>query len=178
MYQRDPDKPKRPATPGSWKPGVSGNPKGRPKSGLALADMIRERLDPETMREFVAFVINIAFGRPVELVGEWFQACRAARQRGEPPPPRPTQVETIQPDIGDMQRAWDFLATWGFQKPTQVLEINGGAEAPALDYSKLSPAELDQLEASLRKAAGMAPAPAGPNVAAALLISNACQTEH
>lgn len=31
---------------GSWKPGQSGNPHGRPRTGLALAEAIRERIDP------------------------------------------------------------------------------------------------------------------------------------
>lgn len=47
-----PDQPARdaspkPATAGSWKPGQSGNPKGRPRSGLAFAERVRERIDPD-----------------------------------------------------------------------------------------------------------------------------------
>ena len=34
---------------GSWKPGQSGNPHGRPRTGLALAERIRERLDPDVL---------------------------------------------------------------------------------------------------------------------------------
>jgi hypothetical protein len=30
-----------------WKPGQSGNPKGRPRSGLAFAERVRERIDPD-----------------------------------------------------------------------------------------------------------------------------------
>lgn len=145
------------------------NPKGRPRSGLALSEMIREVAgEPETMRELVALVLNVAFGRPVVLDGDYLARCADARRRGELPPPRPAQVEQIQPNIAEMQRAWDWLATWGFQKPTQSLEISAGAGgAPALDYSKLSPAELDALEATLRKAAGLEepdPRPAFANV--------------
>lgn len=138
--------------------GGSINPKGRPRSGLALGEMIREVAgEPTTMRELVALVLDVAFGRPVVLDGDYLRACRDARLRGESPPARPNQVESIQPNIAEMQRAWDWLATWGFQKPTTTLEINGGdGSAPALDYSKLSPVELDALEATLRKAAGLA----------------------
>lgn len=39
-------KPKRPGNP-RWLPGVSGNPKGRPRSGLAFAERVRERVDPD-----------------------------------------------------------------------------------------------------------------------------------
>ncbi|MCX5747510.1 MAG: hypothetical protein NT062_34025 [Proteobacteria bacterium] len=41
------------ATPASWKPGVSGNPNGRPRTGLAFAERVRERVDPD-------LVINLA----------------------------------------------------------------------------------------------------------------------
>lgn len=35
-------RPKRAAPPTAWKPGQSGNPKGRPRSGMALAEALRE----------------------------------------------------------------------------------------------------------------------------------------
>jgi hypothetical protein len=38
---------KKAATPGSWKPGVSGNPHGRPRSGFALAEIWRDYLDED-----------------------------------------------------------------------------------------------------------------------------------
>lgn len=34
-------------TPGSFKPGVSGNPAGRPRRGSAFAERVRERVDPD-----------------------------------------------------------------------------------------------------------------------------------
>ena len=155
--------------------GAALNPKGRARSGLALAEMIREVAgDPVIMRELVARVLDVAFGRPVPLDGDWVLACRDARRRGTPEPPRPTTIEHIQPNMTQIQAAWDWLATWGFQKPTQVLEINQPVEAPALDYSKLSLDELAQLEATLRKAAGVDPAPL-PNVGT-LLASGSTAT--
>jgi hypothetical protein len=42
---------KKAATPSSWKPGQSGNPKGRPRSGLAFAERVRERIDPDLVIE-------------------------------------------------------------------------------------------------------------------------------
>jgi len=33
----------------SWKPGISGNAKGRPRTGLAFSERIRERLDPDVV---------------------------------------------------------------------------------------------------------------------------------
>lgn len=44
---------KKPPTAGSWKPGQSGNPNGRPRSGLALAEAIRERVDPHKVIDLV-----------------------------------------------------------------------------------------------------------------------------
>ena len=35
----------KPPTPGSWRPGISGNPKGRPPKGSALSDAIRAKVD-------------------------------------------------------------------------------------------------------------------------------------
>ena len=34
-------------TPSSWRPGQSGNPRGRPRAGLAFAERVRERIDPD-----------------------------------------------------------------------------------------------------------------------------------
>jgi len=44
---------KRAPTPASWKPGQSGNPRGRPRSGLALAERIRERMSPDELIDLV-----------------------------------------------------------------------------------------------------------------------------
>lgn len=40
---------KKAPTPASWKPGQSGNPKGRPRTGLAFAERIRERVSPDVV---------------------------------------------------------------------------------------------------------------------------------
>lgn len=45
-------------TPGSWKPGQSGNYKGGPRSGLALATTIRERIDPNKVLDIVVGFID------------------------------------------------------------------------------------------------------------------------
>ena len=37
----------------NWQPGVSGNPKGRPKKGEALTDILREQADLEDVTEGV-----------------------------------------------------------------------------------------------------------------------------
>lgn len=47
----------RPPTQGSWKPGQSGNPKGRPPTGHALITAIREKCDPA---ELVDIALTLA----------------------------------------------------------------------------------------------------------------------
>lgn len=46
--------PRRTPNAGSWKPGTSGNPNGRPRSGLAFAEAVRERIDPHQVLDLVA----------------------------------------------------------------------------------------------------------------------------
>jgi hypothetical protein len=46
---QQPSKPKRRSTPASWKPGQTGNPGGRPRTGHAFADRVRERVDPDVV---------------------------------------------------------------------------------------------------------------------------------
>lgn len=43
--------PKRAPSPASWKPGQSGNPKGRPRKGDALSEAIREHVNPTELIE-------------------------------------------------------------------------------------------------------------------------------
>lgn len=43
----------RQANRGSWKPGQSGNPHGRPRCGMALAEAIRSRIDPHQVVDLV-----------------------------------------------------------------------------------------------------------------------------
>ena len=135
------------------------NPKGRPRTGLALAEMIREvAAQPGVMRDLVLRMYDIAMGRSVCIDGEWQRQCAEARRAGEMPPPEPPNGERMQPTIADQQRAWDVLFKFGgFTPPTQV-EISQG-QSP-IDFSRLAPSELDAMERSLAKAAGYEELPA------------------
>lgn len=55
----DQHQPKKPPTPASWKPGQSGNPRGRPPKGSALTDAIRAKVDPD---ELVSIALELARG--------------------------------------------------------------------------------------------------------------------
>jgi hypothetical protein len=54
----DQSRPRKAPTPGSWKPGKSGNPAGRPRKGDALAEAIRAEVSPQELiavaREVIA----------------------------------------------------------------------------------------------------------------------------
>lgn len=49
--------PKKPPTPASWRPGQSGNPRGRPRKGNALAEAVRSRVEPD---ELIAIALDLA----------------------------------------------------------------------------------------------------------------------
>lgn len=139
-------------------PGSVMNPRGRPRTGLALAEAIREVAgDPATLRELIRLALDVAFGRAVCIDAEWQRQCGEARRKGEPLPPRPDKGEVIQPNMSQIQAAWEFLGTWGFRRPPQEVEVasTGNEGEPRADYGRLSEAELDALEALHRKAAGI-----------------------
>lgn len=49
-----------------WKPGQSGNPKGRPPKGLAIADILRaqaEEIDPETKKTRLQTMLEVAWAQ-------------------------------------------------------------------------------------------------------------------
>jgi hypothetical protein len=69
---------KKLATPGSWKPGQSGNPAGRkPRGGLAFAEAIREHLDPKMAIDLlVRFAADesVSAERRLGVLLPWMQA--------------------------------------------------------------------------------------------------------
>jgi len=59
-------------TPSSWKPGQSGNPRGRPRAGLAFAERVRERVDPDMVIELAMRVASDESLSPQErLIALW-----------------------------------------------------------------------------------------------------------
>lgn len=59
-------------TPTSWRPGQSGNPKGRAKHGHAFSERVRERVDPDLVIELALRVAeNEALAPEVRLAALW-----------------------------------------------------------------------------------------------------------
>lgn len=130
------------------------NPKGRPRTGTAFAEAVREHVDPQ---ELIRIAIAIARGEPAVRDLQWLRARAEAEAQGEEPPTI-QGVEVVWPTQSERIAALTFLRDSGYQKPAQQLEI-GPPTSQALDYSKLSDEELDQLEALHNKAAGALAAP-------------------
>lgn len=148
-----PEPPPR-APDGRLLPGRSLNPKGRPRAGTAFAEAVREHVDP---LELIRIAKSIARGEPAVRDLLWLRNKAEADARGVPPPSI-EGVEVVWPTQSERLAALTFLRDSGYQRPVQQLELTQG---PAIerDYSKLSDAELDQLEALHAKAAGALVAP-------------------
>ena len=81
--------------PGAFRPGTSGNPRGRPRTGLALAEKIREMVDPA---ELVGIVLAIARdpGAPVK---HRLAAVTLLADRGWSKPPVAIEIEASTTEI-------------------------------------------------------------------------------
>ena len=88
-----PQPPRRAPTPGSWRPGQSGNPRGRPRKGSALTDAIRSKVDPH---ELVDIALDLA--RNGETESTKVQALHWLRDSGYT---RPAERHEIAPGAID-----------------------------------------------------------------------------
>lgn len=135
-------------------PGQTANRNGRPRTGTAFAEAVREHVDPV---ELIMLALDIARGLPAVRDLVWLRAAQEAKVAGRPPPPI-EGVQVVWPSQPDRLAALTFLRDSGWQRPPQQtqLEVNATSGPPALlDYSRLSQAELDALEALHAKAAGV-----------------------
>jgi hypothetical protein len=86
-------KPKRkPPTPGSWRPGQSGNSAGRPRRGDALAEAIRERVSPDELIAVARSIIDDAKAPPSVRL----QAAQFLAERGYSRPAERTELSIEQ----------------------------------------------------------------------------------
>lgn len=72
------DEPRKPATGKPWQPGQSGNPKGRPRKGDALAEAIREHVPPGAL---IAVAIRV-IEDPKSAPSVRLQAAQFLAERG------------------------------------------------------------------------------------------------
>lgn len=152
MSERENNTPPAARGPHRWQRGMpSPNPKGRPKTGTAFAEAVREHVDPV---ELIRIALAIARGEPRVRDLVYLRQVAEARARGEPPPTI-EGVEVVWPSIADSQAALAFLRTSGWQTPTQSIEIGPSSGEQPLDLKRLSPEELDAYERALAKAAGI-----------------------
>lgn len=141
---------RRPPGNPNWVRGCpSPNPAGRPRTGLALSEAIRARLDPDTLNELITVALDVALGRPLSRDVEWVRENAARRRRNEPPLPPPANGMVEQPSIAEQMKAMEWLATWArFEKAPTQLEVSPG---PQYDAAALSTEELRALAAARAK---------------------------
>jgi hypothetical protein len=132
-------------------PGGVNNPRGRPPTGMALAEMLREAGGAhERLMAMSLLAYDIALGLPIPVAPLEWHAERARRAReGLPPPPMAladgTPVEVRVPTIQQMLAAMAWIGPTGFQRPAVSLDITSAGQ-PAADYQALTQDELDALE--------------------------------
>jgi hypothetical protein len=100
--------------------GVSGNPKGRPRTGLAAAELVRkigDEIDPKSGYTNLELVIrNLFWTATSEHILDAASAVRAAnvlldRGWGKPPQPIEGEIETVTPEELAKRRRDRWLAT-------------------------------------------------------------------
>lgn len=110
----------------------SGNPKGRPRTGHALAEAIRNVVDPHEMAK-IAW--DLAQGKAPVLsetgAGQW--------------------SAVVEPQV--RLAALNWLATHGYIKPATQIETTR-IEAKAIDFSRLPAEEIALLDRLIARAAG------------------------
>lgn len=131
-------------------PGSVNNPKGRPRTGLAWGEAIREfmeRDDRRFMRELLALLAHYATRQPLSCDVEYLRACALARSKNEPEPPPSSRGEVVLPTVGESMRAIELFLAWAYEKPAERHDVVARSESPQVDYSAMTAEELEALEA-------------------------------
>ena len=112
----------------------SPNPKGRPRTGLSLAEAVRRQTDPD---EVAQLAIDIIRGKAIRVTrdgvptGEW-----------------------IVPRMSDVTKVLDWLRDTGYIKPPTTIAIGVDDSKSRLDFSLLTEEQLDAYVGLLAVAAG------------------------
>lgn len=124
-------------TMGRFQPGFSGNPRGRQKTGFALTELIRKRLDLDQLFDIAwSLARGVVPRAPIDVTA-------GAQVTFEPMVVKPRE----------RLAALNFLAQYGGFKPPDRFEVTS-PEARAVDFGRLAPEELGTFERMLAKAAG------------------------
>lgn len=163
----------------AWKKGIpSPNPAGRPRKGTAMAERMREQVDPD---ELIQIALSIARGEPmVRLLDRETGRPRLADMPTRPSVhhdqmglARPMPIsqapddaviqEIVWPTFSDRKAmlAW-ITETCGIRAPVpteidmNVNHTEGSQADSPIDFERLSPAELDAYVRLVDKASGQA----------------------
>jgi hypothetical protein len=128
------------------KGGRSANPRGRPRTGLSLAERIRARVDKE---ELITIALEIARGRGVRVTDA---------DGGTGAPESWGAIPVAMPSAKDQLAALNLLMSYAWSKPPAYKHVavdEGRGDGPAdFDGGRLAPGDLADLKRLLSLAAG------------------------
>jgi hypothetical protein len=109
---------KRPVSPHlrPWKPGQSGNPKGRPRTGLAAAELVRQMGDEPfgkitRLQAMIERLFHVAIDGRDEMAATRAATILLDRGWGKAPQPIEGEIETVTPEELAKRRRDRWLAT-------------------------------------------------------------------
>jgi hypothetical protein len=124
------DPPASPQTRGRWQKGRSGNPKGRPRTGLALAEAIREKVPPAQIIERAVKILESDDDAAA------MTAARFLAEFGFIKPPQQleidaalSRVEPVAFDLDRLDAAEQELVLSALRKARLALEAGEGEES-------------------------------------------------
>jgi hypothetical protein len=126
---------------GRWLRGVSGNPRGRPRTGLSFIEAVRKTVDPARVIARVQGILDDPRSKPRDVLqaAEFLRAAGYVRpadrlevSRGEPDPDVAAESQRILRglDVDEMRQLRDLLER-GDRRAERALELPAGA---ANDY--------------------------------------------
>lgn len=105
------------------------NPHGRPRTGLAWAEAIREAMearDGQLKKQLVQMLVQYAARQPLSCDVEYLRRCAAARKAGEPEPEPPDQGAVVLPTVAESMKALELLLSYWAEKPVARVDATSG----------------------------------------------------